>query len=181
MKVYQLEAGAKVFTYDRYRDNRGWFSESWSDKWKEDAGIEKPFVQTNIVWTERKNTIRGLHSQMAPAEVSKYVQVIKGRILDVFVDAREGSDTFGKWWSYELTEEIPQILCIPKGFYHGYMTLEDNCIVHYQQDEFFTPSAECGLKWDDPTVNIDWGLGNAIPVVSEKDNNQKLWQHAVKF
>lgn len=181
MTIHTLDCGALVVTYNQFRDTRGWFSETWSDKWLPEMGIPKPFVQQNTVWTENKNTIRGLHAQTAPAEVAKFIRVIKGRILDVFVDARQDSPTFGQWFSYELDDSIPQILYIPRGFYHGYMTLTDDVIVHYQQDEFFTPECEVGLRWNDPTVNIDWKLDGAVPTVSMKDDAQKSWEEAVKF
>lgn len=181
MTIHTLECGAFVVTHNQFRDSRGWFSETWSDNWLPDLGIPKTFVQQNTVWTERKNTIRGLHAQQQPAEVAKFIRVIKGRILDVFVDARSESPTFGQWFSYELDESIPQILYVPRGFYHGYMTLTDDVIVHYQQDEFFTPDAEVGLRWNDPTLNIDWKLDGAIPIVSLKDDTQKTWAEAAKF
>ena len=181
MNIQKLEGGALVVSFNRFSDNRGWFSESWSDKWMDEMGITRPFVQSNTVWTERKNTIRGLHAQSAPHQVAKMLQVIKGRIQDVFVDARKDSDTFGKWFSVTLDESIPQVLYVPQGFYHGYMTLTDDVIVNYQQDEFFTPSSEQGLLWNDPTVNIDWMLGQAVPIVSTKDAEQKSWQEATKF
>ena len=181
MNVHELDCGAKVITFNRYADSRGWFSESWSNKWLEEAGFTRPFIQANTVYTQSKNTIRGLHAQSAPAEVAKLVQVIKGSILDVFVDARADSPTFSKWYSYELHEHIPQLLYIPAGFYHGYMSLTDDVVAHYQQDEYFTPTSEHGLLWNDPTLNIDWQLGEAVPTISEKDSQQKLWQDATKF
>lgn len=181
MNIHNLNCGAFVVTHNRFQDSRGAFSETWSDKWLPDLGVPRPFVQQNTVWTENKNTIRGLHAQSGDAEVAKFIRVIKGRILDVFVDARQESPTFGQWFSYELDESIPQILYIPTGFYHGYMTLSDNCIVHYQQDQFFTPEAEVGLRWDDETVSINWGLDGAVPTVSIKDAAQKSWADAHKF
>jgi dTDP-4-dehydrorhamnose 3,5-epimerase len=181
MKVYELEGGAKLVTFNRYPDNRGWFSESWSNKWMDDLKITRSFVQANTVWTERKNTIRGLHAQSEPHQVAKMLQVIKGSILDVFVDAREGSDTFGKWFSVPLDQDTPQVLYVPQGFYHGYMTTSDDTVVCYQQDEFFTPASEHGLLWNDSTLNINWQLGNAVPIVSAKDEQQKTWQDATKF
>ncbi len=181
MKIYRLECGAFVVTFNQFKDNRGWFSETWSDRWLPDMGIPTTFVQDNTVWTQNKNTIRGLHAQDANAEVAKFIRVIKGNILDVFVDARQGSETFGKWFTYELREDLPQILYVPRGFYHGYMTLTDDVIVHYKQDEFFKPEFEVGLRWDDPDLAIDWQLGNAVPIVSDKDQQQKSWQDAYKF
>jgi len=181
MNIQKIDSGALVISFNRFSDNRGWFSESWSDKWMTEMGLSRPFVQSNTVWTERKNTIRGLHSQSEPHQVAKMLQVIKGRILDVFVDARKGSDTFGKWFSVTLDESIPQVLYIPQGFYHGYMTLSDDVIVHYQQDEFFTPASEHGLLWNDSTIGIDWKLGQAVPIISPKDSAQKSWADATKF
>ena len=181
MNIQKIDGGAQVVSFNRFSDNRGWFSESWSDKWMTEMGLSRPFVQSNTVWTERKNTIRGLHAQSEPHQVAKMLQVIKGRILDVFVDARKDSNTFGKWFSVTLDESIPQVLYVPQGFYHGYMTLSDDVIVNYQQDEFFTPASEHGLLWSDSTIGIDWKLGQAVPIISPKDSAQKSWADATKF
>lgn len=180
MQIHNLN-DAKLITITSHLDSRGWFAESWSDKWMEELGITKPFVQANTVHSELQYTIRGLHAQTSPHQTAKLLQVISGAVMDVFVDARLGSSTFGQWNAIMLDEGNPRILYIPAGFYHGYITLTDNTVVHYQQDEYFTRESECGLLWNDPEINIDWNLNGAIPIVSAKDHAQPDWHNAIKF
>ena len=181
MQVYNLIGGAKLLTFARHTDSRGWFAESWSNKWMEEYGIAKPFVQSNTVRSELKHTIRGLHTQIPPHQTSKLLQVIRGAVLDVFVDARVDSATYGQWGSVTLSEDTAQLIYVPDGFYHGYMTLVDDTIVHYQQDEFYSSDSDHGLLWNDSTINIEWGLNGAIPIVSSKDTAQPTWNLAKKF
>lgn len=184
MNITQLATGAKLIDFKRFADNRGWFSECWSEKWQEETGIILPFVQSNVVWTEKAFTVRGLHAQGGTGAVAKMLQVIKGEVLDVFVDARQESETFGQWEAVHLTEGQPQLIYVPRGFYHGYVTLTDNVIVHYQQDNFFDGANEHGLAFKDPTVHIDydrWGINLNDITISEKDKAQKSWAEATKF
>jgi dTDP-4-dehydrorhamnose 3,5-epimerase len=181
MKIQHLIGGAKLLTFARHSDSRGWFAESWSNKWMEEYGISKPFVQSNTVYTELRNTIRGLHTQIPPFQTSKLLQVIRGAVLDVFVDARMDSSTYGKWGAVTLHENAAQLIYVPGGFYHGYMTLANDTIVHYQQDAYYAANADHGLLWNDPTIDIAWGLDTATPIVSAKDIAQPGWEHAIKF
>lgn len=184
MIITELETGAKLINFKRFADHRGWFSESWSNKWQTETGIVLPFVQSNTVWTEEAFTVRGLHAQGGSGAVAKMLQVIKGEIIDVFVDAREQSATFGKWEAVHLKETESQLIYVPRGFYHGYVTLTDDVIVHYQQDNFFDGANEHGLRFDDQTILIDydrWGIDINQVTVSDKDRNQKSWADATKF
>ena len=181
MQIQRLIGGVKLLTFARHTDSRGWFAESWSNKWMEEYGITKPFVQSNTVYTELKHTIRGLHTQISPHQTSKLLQVIHGAVLDVFVDARADSATYGQWESVILYENTSQLIYVPDGFYHGYMTLVDNTIVHYQQDAYYSAESDYGLLWNDTTINVEWGLKGAIPIVSAKDITQPAWNHAKKF
>jgi dTDP-4-dehydrorhamnose 3,5-epimerase len=184
MNTTELETGAKLIDFPRFKDNRGWFSESWSNKWQQETGIILPFVQSNTVWTEKAFTVRGLHAQGGTGAVAKMLQVIKGEIIDVFVDARSESPTFGKWEAVHLKEGQPQLIYVPRGFYHGYATLTDDVIVHYQQDNYFDGASEHGLRFDDQTVLIDWdrwGIDINNVIVSDKDRAQKSWANATKF
>ena len=184
MDIQQLQTGAKLITYPRFRDNRGWFSECWSNNWQQETGIVLPFVQSNLVRTTKAFTIRGLHAQGGTGAVAKMLQVVKGEIVDIFVDARKESETFGQWEAVKLTEEQAQLIYVPRGFYHGYVTLSDDVIVHYQQDNFFDGANEHGLRFDDPDIHIDWdrwGVDLDKVTVSEKDRNQKSWADATKF
>ena len=184
MNITELETGAKLIDFKRFKDDRGWFSESWSNKWQQETGIILPFVQSNTVWTEKAFTVRGLHAQSGTGAVAKLLQVIKGEIVDVFVDARKESPTFGQYGSIHLTSEQLQLIYIPRGFYHGYVTLSDDVIVHYQQDNFFDSEKEHGLLWNDPTVAIDYdryGVNLNEIIISEKDKIQRTWASATKF
>lgn len=184
MNITELATGAKLITFNRFKDNRGWFSECWSDKWQEETGIILPFVQSNLVWTEKAFTVRGLHAQGGTGAVAKMLQVVKGEIVDVFVDARQESETFGQYEAVHLTEREAKLIYVPRGFYHGYMTLTDDVVVHYQQDNFFDGATEHGLRWDDQTILIDWdrwGINLNQITISDKDQQQKSWQDATKF
>jgi dTDP-4-dehydrorhamnose 3,5-epimerase len=181
MQIQNLIGGAKLLTFARHSDSRGWFAESWSNNWMDEYGIAKSFVQSNTVQTRLKHTIRGLHTQIPPHQTSKLLQVIRGAVIDVFVDARSESDSYGKWSTVTLTEDTAQLIYVPGGFYHGYMTLVDDTIVHYQQDEFYSAESDYGLLWNDPTINIEWGLNGELPIVSDKDTAQPIWELAKKF
>lgn len=154
-----------LISFPRYRDGRGWFSEQWQESWKDKYNIPSAMVQTNMAQSTLKNTIRGLHSQMG---LAKLVTVIQGTILDVVVDKD------GKHHKFVLSGEFPQSLYVPDGHYHGYKTLTDNVIMMYQQDGFYDPRLEYGVRWNDTILNIDWEL-DGEPIVSEKDRQLPLW------
>jgi len=150
-----------------FGDNRGFFLESYSKKKFEKEGIGAEFVQDNHSRSEKKGTLRGLHFQLPPYTQAKLIRVVSGKILDVIVDLRRDSETFRKWEAFELSAENFQILFVPKGFAHGFMTLEDDTEVLYKADNFYKPESEGGIAWNDPDLKINWPLEN--PILSERD------------
>ena len=121
----------------------------------------------------RYGVVRGLHYQKEPYAQSKLVSCVVGRVLDVAVDIREGSPTYGKHVAVELSAENHRQLFIPKGFAHGFAVLSDEALFEYKCDEFYHPEAECGIAWDDPNIGIDWRLPKEDIILSKKDSNYK--------
>lgn len=150
-----------------FGDHRGFFLESYSKKKFEEVGIKADFVQDNHSRSEKKGTLRGMHFQTPPYTQAKLLRVVKGKILDVIIDLRKNSETFGKWESFELTAENFEMLFVPRGFAHGFMTLEGNTEVLYKADNFYEPSSEGGIAWNDPDLKINWPIEN--PILSERD------------
>ncbi|WP_108663109.1 dTDP-4-dehydrorhamnose 3,5-epimerase [Acuticoccus kandeliae] len=158
-----------LMTPRRFRDDRGWFEETWSRRRMEDAGLALDFVQDNQSLSEPKGTLRGLHFQAPPFAQAKLVRCVAGAILDVAVDIRSGSPTYGRWVSAELTAENGAQLLVPRGFAHGFVTLMPNTAVCYKVDNFYDKASEGGIRFDDPDLAIDWGIDNSAAVLSEKD------------
>lgn len=150
-------------------DNRGFFMRTFDINIFRNAGIERNWVQENHSRSDKKNIIRGLHLQLPPYSETKLIRCIRGAVLDVFVDLRKNSPTFGNWDSVELNEESKKMVLIPRGFAHGYCTLTEESEVLYKVDNFYSPQAECGLLWNDTDIAIDWPLKD--PILSEKDMN----------
>ena len=151
-----------------WRDSRGYFYESYNKSLFAEAGIECDFVQDNQSLSQR-GTLRGLHAQEAPFAQGKLVRVISGKVLDIAVDIRKGSPTFGKSLSIELDGENNLMLWIPVGFLHGFATLEDNTIFSYKVSNFYNQASEIGVRWNDPTLGIDWQLNDEEVILSDKD------------
>ena len=149
-----------------FGDDRGYFFESWSKDFFAKKGLDFDFVQDNQSLSS-KGVLRGLHFQNPPYEQGKLVRVITGRVLDVAVDIRKKSPTYGQHFSVELSEENKTIFWIPPGFAHGFVTLEDNTIFTYKCTGFYNTSYEGALLWNDDTLNIDWRI--KFPLVSDKD------------
>lgn len=152
-----------------FGDHRGWFTETYSKMNFKKVGIDTDFIQDNQSFSAEKGTLRGLHFQLHPKAQAKLIRCTKGKILDVAVDIREGSPTYKKWVAIELTEENKQQLLIPKGFAHGFLTLTDNVEVQYKVDEYYSQEHDRSIRFDDPEVNVDWGIEN--PILSDKDLN----------
>jgi dTDP-4-dehydrorhamnose 3,5-epimerase len=161
--------GVLVINVDFFRDERGFFIESWNKRDFAKAGIPFDFVQDSHSRSER-GVIRGLHYQDMRAPMAKLVRCTVGRIFDVAVDLRVSSPTFGKWFSIELTSENHIQLFIPVGFAHGFAALSDVCEVQYKQTGFYEPETEGGILWNDPEVAIEWPFKN--PHLSKRDQNQ---------
>ncbi len=156
-----------------FSDERGYFFEAYNKERFLEAGLDIDFVQDNES-RSMKGVLRGLHMQKEPYAQGKLVRVITGSVLDVAVDLRKGSPTFGKWNSIILTGENKWMYWIPEGFAHGFLTLEDNTVFTYKCSGVYNKSAEVSIKWDDPDLNIDWGQAN--PVLSEKDKLAQSFQ-----
>tara|TARA_Y100001933_G_C18970515_1_gene552323 strand:- start:416 stop:958 length:543 start_codon:yes stop_codon:yes gene_type:complete len=154
-----------------YSDERGFFKESFRLKdLEKKLGKKISFCQENTV--ESKNMVlRGLHFQKDPFAQSKFISVLSGEILDVSVDLRKDSKTYGEYFLYKLSSISHESLFIPKGFAHGYLVLSNNAVVNYLVDSYYNPKFECGLRFDDPTIKIDWGYDNNKLIISKKDLN----------
>lgn len=157
-----------LITPKRHGDARGWFSETWSRRAMSQAGVEADFVQDNQAFSARKGTLRGLHFQAAPHPQGKLVRVLRGAIWDVAVDIRPGSPTFGHWAGAELTAEGGEQIWVPRGFAHGYVTLQDDTELFYKVDDQYAPQTEGGIIWNDPDLAIAWPV-DGEPVLSDKD------------
>lgn len=156
-----------------FGDHRGYFFESFSEKDFTSAVGEVKFVQDN----ESKSSygvLRGLHFQKPPHAQAKLVRVVKGRVLDVAVDLRKGSPTFGKHVAVELTEENHRQLFIPRGFAHGFAVLSDEAVFQYKCDNYYAPQSEGSVLWNDPDIGIEWGIPSEDVMLSEKDRNAPL-------
>lgn len=158
-----------LITPRRHGDARGWFSETWSRRAFEAAGLAFDFVQDNQAFSARRGTVRGLHFQRPPNAQAKLVRALKGAIYDVAVDIRAGSPTYGRWVGATLTAEGGEQLLVPRGFAHGYCTLVDDTELFYKVDGPYAPADEGGLLWNDPALGIDWPVAAEDAVLSEKD------------
>jgi len=153
----------------KFGDARGYFLESYNARAFAEAGIDVTFVQDNQSLSVQRGTIRGLHFQTPPEQQAKLVRVLKGSIFDVAVDLRRGSQTYGRWCAATLTGEGAEQVFIPRGFAHGFCTLEPDTEVAYKVDGFYAPACDAGLRWDDPDIGIDWPVGASDAILSEKD------------
>jgi dTDP-4-dehydrorhamnose 3,5-epimerase len=170
MKVERLAiADVKLVTPRIFRDGRGFFSETWNAKTFAEAGIEASFVQDNHAFSIAKHTVRALHFQVPPMAQDKLVRVTRGAVLDVAVDLRRSSQTFGQHVSAVLSAGNWAQIWVPKGFAHGYVTLEPGTEVVYKVTESYSPAHDSGIQWDDPALAIDWGVTRQSAVLSEKD------------
>lgn len=174
MKIIKTTLEGVVVLEPRvFVDTRGYFFESFSHKYFAENVTETNFVQDN----ESRSTygvLRGLHFQRPPFAQAKLVRVVKGLILDVAVDIRKDSPTFGKYVAVELSDENKHQLFIPHGFAHGFIVLSKEAIVNYRCDNYYAPESEGSILWNDPQLNIDWQLSNSDIILSEKDAESPL-------
>lgn len=157
-----------IITPDVFGDERGYFFEAYSQTKLDDLGINIDFVQDNQSFS-KKGTLRGLHYQNPPYAQTKFVRVLLGEIMDVAVDLRKDSPTYGQHFGIHLTAENKKQLLVPQGFAHGFSVLSDTAIVQYKCDQYYHKASEGGIRFDDPTLSIDWGMDVAEAIVSEKD------------
>jgi len=153
----------------RIEDSRGFFVEHYSKAKAHDVGLTADFIQDNVSLSVRKGTVRGLHFQIPPAPQAKLVSVMQGAIIDVAVDIRKGSPTYGKYVAVEITASNGRQIFIPEGFAHGFVTLEANTMLFYKVSGLYSQAHDRGVRWNDPAIGFDWG-GHADPgTLSEKD------------
>lgn len=157
----------------RFGDSRGYFSEVFRRAWFRENVSDVEFVQDNESLSAQAGTVRGLHFQTPPSAQGKLVRCTQGRLLDVAVDIRTGSPTFGQWAAVELSPENGEQLWIPAGFAHGFMTLVDDTVISYKVTAPYSSAHDRGVKWDDPAIGTEWPGANGI-VLSDKDAKQPL-------
>lgn len=154
-----------------FGDHRGFFTESYSEEDFKAAGITANFVQDNHSLSSQAGVLRGLHFQKGAAAQTKLIRVVTGAVLDVIVDIRKGSPTYGKWEGYILSEANHRQLLVPKGFAHGFVTLTDNVNFLYKCDNYYNAEADGGIAFDDPDLAIDWPIDIKKAILSEKDQH----------
>lgn len=160
-----------------FKDDRGYFYESWNKKTFESAGIRNDFVQDNESQSSY-GVVRGLHYQLAPFSQAKLVRVLSGSVLDVAVDLRKDSTTFGKWHAVELTSENKLMFLVPRGFAHGFAVLSEKATFAYKCDNVYNPHSERSINPFDATLNIDWKIDKANAILSAKDINAPDFSNA---
>ena len=163
--------GAYVIELNKLKDDRGYFARAWCQNEFEEHGLDTRLVQCNVSDSEKKGTLRGMHYQDPPYPESKLVRCTRGAVYDVMVDLRPDSSTFLQWTSEVLTPDNGKMMYVPKGFAHGFLTLEDHSMVFYQVSEFYAPEYYRGVRWDDPILNIEWP--GKINSLSERDQGWK--------
>jgi dTDP-4-dehydrorhamnose 3,5-epimerase len=160
----------KLLTPKKFGDIRGFFSETFNrNTFRELVGVDIDFVQDNQSLSVEKGVVRGLHYQLPPTAQAKLVRVTRGAILDIAVDIRRGSPTFGKHVAAIISAENWRQIFVPVGFAHGFATLEANTEVLYKVTAYYSPKDERGIRWNDPVLRIDWDISEAAAVLSEKD------------
>ena len=165
-------SGVCIIEPDVHGDHRGYFMETYSTRTMSELGIDTVFVQDNQSYSAQKGVLRGIHFQNAPMAQAKLVRVIRGAVLDVAVDLRKCSPTYRQWVGVELSAENKRMLFIPRGFGHGFVTLTDNVEFCYKVDNLYRQECDRGIRFDDPSIGVDWGVAN--PILSQKDSSSPL-------
>ena len=168
----------KILAPTKHGDHRGFFSEVFSRKCLAELGITSEFVQDNHSLSAARGVVRGLHYQIAPMAQDKLIRVIRGAILDVAVDIRRGSPTFGQHVAAVLSRDNWRQIFVPAGFAHGFVTLEPDTEVLYKVSNYYSPSHERGVRWNDPKLGIDWGIAEDAAVLSARDREHPLLAEA---
>jgi len=165
-----------MITPPRHGDSRGFFSETWNARLLGEYGINTDFVQDNQSLSRKVGTVRGLHYQSPPHAQDKLVRCGRGRLLDVAVDIRKDSPSYGEWVGVELSAENGKQLLVPKGFLHGFVTLEPDTEILYKCSDYYAPKCDGAIRFDDPDISIDWGISAERVVLSEKDAAAPLFR-----
>lgn len=177
MKISPLDiSGAALVEIEPFGDERGFFARSFCRQEFSDAELDLNIVQSNLSQNVAKGTLRGMHYQAAPKPDPKLVSCIQGAIFDVVVDIRKGSKTFCRWYGVELSAQNRKALFVPPGCAHGFLTLSDDTVVHYQMGEEFIPDLARGVRWNDPAFAIDWPM--EPKVIAERDATYPDFQGA---
>ncbi len=170
MQLIPLEIpDVKLLVPKKFGDHRGFFSETYNRKTLAGLGIDKEFVQDNHSLSAEKSVVRALHYQLPPMAQDKLVRVVRGAILDVAVDVRRASPSFGRHVSAVISAENWRQIYVPIGFAHGFVTLEPNTEVIYKVTNYYSPTHERGIRWNDAALGIDWGVNEAEAVLSQRD------------
>ncbi|KXF76579.1 dTDP-4-dehydrorhamnose 3,5-epimerase [Paramesorhizobium deserti] len=173
--------GVLEITPRKFGDARGFFSETYNKSSFTEAGIDLEFVQDNHSYSAAKGVLRGLHYQLSPRAQDKLVRVVRGSILDVAVDIRRESPDFGKWVSLVVSAEKWNQILVPKGFAHGFVTLEDDTEVVYKVTDVYSPEHDRSIRYDDPAIGIEWPIAATEIQLSDKDRNAPLLSAAEVF
>jgi len=161
--------GAFIVEIEKLTDDRGFFARAWCRKEFEAHGLTSAVVQANVSFNRKRGTLRGMHYQIAPFQESKLIRCTRGAIYDVIIDLRPESPTYRQWIGVELTADNYTLFFVPEDFSHGFITLMDDTEITYQVSQFYTPGSEKGIRFNDPTFNIQWPL--EVSVISDKDSN----------
>jgi dTDP-4-dehydrorhamnose 3,5-epimerase len=165
-------AGAWIIDIAPFRDHRGFFATTWLPDELRKHGIDPTLAQCNLAFNFKRGTLRGMHFQKAPHAQAKIIRATRGALVDVIVDLREDSPSYRKWDAVELSADNHRMLFMPEGIAHGYLTLEDNTEAYYHASSPYQPSAESGVRWDDPAFGIEWPF--APTEISDKDRQWPL-------
>jgi len=165
--------GAFIIEPEKLEDERGFFARTWDQEEFSKRNLESKFVQSSISANKKKGTIRGMHFQSPPHEETKIVRCTRGRMYDVIIDLRKDSKTFKEWFDVELSADNYKMLYVPKGFAHGFQTLEDNTEVFYQISRYYNSEYSRGIRWNDKTFQIKWPLD--VTMISQKDSSHPIF------
>lgn len=171
-------SGVMLVRFSPKTDERGYFMRIWDMNLAESYGLVSAWVQESVSFSKHKNTLRGLHFQSEPFMETKFITVLRGVIMDVVVDIRPDSPTFGKWESFVLEEDIPSALYIPRGFAHGFKTQSDDCQMLYKMDTPYNSMHESGIIWCDRNLDINWDITD--PIISKRDSEFQTFKEYVK-
>lgn len=171
----------KVIKPKKHGDHRGFFSEVYNKSLFSEHGIDLDFIQDNQSYSAQAGTLRGLHYQGGEFAQDKLVRCVRGRILDVAVDIRKGSPTFGKWVSAEISAEEWNQILVPVGFAHAILTLVPDTEIIYKVTNYYAPTHDFGIRWNDPDLGIDWGMAESDVVLSDKDKAQPFFKDVVHW
>ena len=170
-------SGAFVIEIEKIEDERGFFTRIWDKKEFKKQGLSSELTQCSVSFNKNKGTLRGMHYQISPSEEIKIVRCTQGKIFDVIIDLRKDSKTYKKWIGIELSQDNYKMLYIPKGFAHGFLTLDENTEIFYQMSNEYNKEMAQGIRWNDPTFSINWP--SKITIMSERDMNFEPYKNRI--